>query len=276
MKKRNEFLCVFLCSVFVWISGCSISSTELATPQDVTSPTLAPEIVEYLQIPDSLLESLTNSIQSIDKISEEEHSTVQVKQSLGNTQELYILYCVTFPEENLLTSVDPNALPVSSVTLSGTTGSVIPLTVDGKTGTFLSYFENPTQGWEGKEVQFKLTSGLSNDTHEVSWRSTAQGEIIDGNVHAENGETIGSISLSPFSLRFSISRSEAEDAVVFLDSIAIIDQSGTATQPKGGRGVSSSSESSLQSFSGSIDFKHILDLSTVTAVQIDGHTVTLK
>lgn len=268
MKKQLGFLCTLLGLVLVGISGCSTASPDPADPE-TTSPTLAPELMEYLQISDPLAEDLRDGIQTIEKTSEKETSTVQVMQALGNTRELYVLYTVTVPEETLSAAADQSAL--FSVTLSGTTGSVIPLPTGGH---YLSYFEGPAQGWDGEELLFMLKSDLFQDTHELSWTSTVQGEILDGSVTTEAGETVGTVSLSPYSLRFSMNGSEETDTIAFLDTIALVDQDGNAIPPKGGRGVSSGTEPAT--FSGSIDFQQVLDLSTVTAIQIDGHTVPLK
>lgn len=268
MKKQLGFLCTLLGLVLAGISGCSTASPAPADPEP-TSPTLAPELIEYLQISDPLAEDLRDGIQTIEKTSEKETSTVQVMQALGNTRELYVLYTVTVPEETLSAAADQSAL--FSVTLSGTTGSVIPLPTEGH---YLSYFEGPAQGWDGEELLFTLKSDLFQDTHELSWTSTVQGEILDGSVTTEAGETVGTVSLSPYSLRFSMNGSEETDTIAFLDTIALVDQDGNAIPPKGGRGVSSGTEPAT--FSGSIDFQQVLDLSTVTAIQIDGHTVPLK
>lgn len=267
MKKQLGFLCTLLGLVLAGISGCSTASPAPADPEP-TSPTLAPELMEYLQISDPLAEDLRDGIQTIEKTSEKETSTVQVMQALGNTRELYVLYTVTVPEETLSAAADQSAL--FSVTLSGTTGSVIPLPTGGR---YLSYFEGPAQGWDGEELLFMLKSDLFQDTHELSWTSTVQGEILDGSVTTEAGETVGTVSLSPYSLRFSMNGSEETDTIAFLDTIALVDQDGNAIPPKGGRGVSSGTEPAT--FSGSIDFQQVLDLSTVTAIQIDGHTVTI-
>ncbi len=267
MKKQLGFLCTLLGLVLAGISGCSTASPAPADPEP-TSPTLAPELMEYLQISDPLAEDLRDGIQTIEKTSEKETSTVQVMQALGNTRELYVLYTVTVPEETLSAAADQSAL--FSVTLSGTTGSVIPLPTGGH---YLSYFEGPAQGWDGEELLFMLKSDLFQDTHELSWTSTVQGEILDGSVTTEAGETVGTVSLSPYSLRFSMNGSEETDTIAFLDTIALVDQDGNAIPPKGGRGVSSGTEPAT--FSGSIDFQQVLDLSTVTAIQIDGHTVTI-
>lgn len=267
MKKQLGFLCTLLGLVLAGISGCSTASPAPADPEP-TSPTLAPELMEYLQISDPLAEDLRDGIQTIEKTSEKETSTVQVMQALGNTRELYVLYTVTVPEETLSAAADQSAL--FSVTLSGTTGSVIPLPTEGH---YLSYFEGPAQGWDGEELLFTLKSDLFQDTHELSWTSTVQGEILDGSVTTEAGETVGTVSLSPYSLRFSMNGSEETDTIAFLDTIALVDQDGNAIPPKGGRGVSSGTEPAT--FSGSIDFQQVLDLSTVTAIQIDGHTVTI-
>ena len=270
MKKQLGFLCTLLGLVLAGISGCSTASPAPADPEP-TSPTLAPELMEYLQISDPLAEDLRDGIQTIEKTSEKETSTVQVMQALGNTRELYVLYTVTVPEETLSAAADQSAL--FSVTLSGTTGSVIPLPTGGR---YLSYFEGPAQGWDGEELLFMLTSDLFQDTHELSWTSTVQGEILDGSVTTEAGETVGTVSLSPYSLRFSMNGSEETDTIAFLDTIALVDQDDNAIPLKGGRGVSSGAEPAGQTFSGSIDFQQVLDLSTVTAIQIDGHTVPLK
>ena len=90
MKKQLGFLCTLLGLVLVGISGCSTASPDPADPE-TTSPTLAPELMEYLQISDPLAEDLRDGIQTIEKTSEKETSTVQVMQALGNTRELYVL-----------------------------------------------------------------------------------------------------------------------------------------------------------------------------------------
>lgn len=277
MKTRNGLLCVFLCAVLVGTSGCVASDT---TTRETTTQTLAPELAEYLQIPDALLESLADSVQTVDQTSRGETTTVQVKQTLGNTRELYVLYSVTIPEETVFTTLEEGAVPVTAVTLSGKSGSVIPLEVDGRSETYISYFEGPSQGWKGQEVQLELICGPSKEVHTLSWTSTTQGEIREGTVTAESGETMGTLSLSPFSLRFDLlttaqTEMEASEAFTeaFLDSIAIVDQNGTTKQPKGGRSLSSTLGE--ERVHGSIDFSQVLDLNAVAAVQIDGYTVPL-
>lgn len=245
------------------LCGC----TQQAQIEDDAA--LAPEIIAQLQIPDALADSLGESIQPIGKLSQGADSTLEVEQVLGNQRELYVLYRLTFARGDAAGA--PDAMPVSSVTLSGTTGSILPLAQGNQTGTYLSYFEGPDQGWPEGELRFTLRSGLSQDVHELSWTSTVQGEILSGSLPGQDGQPLATVSLSPFSLRFTVTQTQQTDAAALLDTIALVDQTGTATQPKGGRGASTAS----QGFSGSIDFASLLDPATIAAVEIDGHTLPL-
>ena len=86
--------------------------------------------------------------------------------------------------------------------------------------------------------------------------------------------------MSPFSLRFAADSSSQTEYVDFLRSIMIIDRNGTAVRQKGGSGGGAAEDplgkEPLTNIAGSIDFRVLLELSDVAAVQIDGYTVPLS
>ena len=123
-------------------------------------------------------------------------------------------------------------------------------------------------------------TSIADDVHEFSWTPTTHGTILQGDIVTKEGKTIGSVSVSPFSLRFAADSSSQTEYVDFLRSIMIIDRNGTAVRPKGGSGGGAAEDplgkEPLTNIAGSIDFRVLLELSDVAAVQIDGYTVPLS
>lgn len=211
---------------------------------------------------------------------------------------MYVLYDVTFATEIDLQKEENNGILPTTVTLSGVGevskagkgGSVYTIGINGQTITYLSYFESNLDRYPEGDLlltlgQFKAggkteATSIADEVHEFSWTPTTHGTILQGDIVTKEGETIGSVSVSPFSLRFAADSSSQTKYVDFLRSIMIIDRNGTAVRPKGGSGGGAAEDplgkEPLTNIAGSIDFRVLLELSDVAAVQIDGYTVPLS
>lgn len=118
------------------------------------------------------------------------------------------------------TETENNILP-DTVTLSGDNdssfhcaGSVITIEKNAQTITYLSYFSA-----DAKELpetvsltvgQFKGIPSISEETQTCTWQPTNQGSILSGEITDESAATIGTVLLSPFSLKFDLNSSKQE------------------------------------------------------------------
>ena len=289
-EKRYGRICLLLGIILLGTVGCSHTVSD--------TPSIDAEIAEFLQVSESQAESLWEGIQTIDQNSRAEKTTVHVRQAFGNEREMYVLYDVTFSTEIDLQKEENNGILPTTVTLSGVGevskagkgGSVYTIGINGQTITYLSYFEsNLDQYPEGDLLltlgQFKAggkteATSIADEVHEFSWTPTTHGTILRGDIVTKEGKTIGSVSVSPFSRRLAAESSSPTEYVDFLRSIMIIDRNGTAVRPKGGSGGGAAEDplgkEPLTNIAGSIDFRVLLELSDVAAVQIDGYTVPLS
>lgn len=286
MRTGKRFLCAFLGMAlpFAVTVGCA-----------QTAPTLEPELVEALQVSEAAQAELDQSIQTVNKTSTAENTKVHVRQTLGNERELYVLYDVTFEDDiDITLGEEDGILPKTAIlsdkervtTGTGGGGSVSPVAVDGQTITYLSYFKSSLDQWSGETRTFAVgnfeksgpseTGPVAEDVHEITWTPTNQGTVLTGDILSESGEVIGSVSLSPFSLRFALDRSEQADTTDLLLTIALVGKDGEITKTRGGSVSGGVEEDHLSDLHGSLAFHTLLDLSEVSAVQIDGHTVSLE
>ena len=176
-----------------------------------------------------------------------------------------------------------NILP-DTVTLSGDNdssfhcaGSVITIEKNAQTITYLSYFSA-----DAKELpetvsltvgQFKGIPSISEETQTCTWQPTNQGSILSGEITDESAATIGTVLLSPFSLKFDLNSSKQESYDNLLSSLRIVYADGSTKEVHGSVG-GSSGNFPLQDIEGIVVFSNILDLSTISGILIDGHSVS--
>lgn len=279
MRKWKGLICIFLGALLVGTAGCTSTASALKT-----------EISDFLNVSEAMQEEMSQSIQAIDKTAEGENVTVHVQQTFGNNRELYVLYDVTFAESIDLSTGEEEGILPQTVTLSGETevgatgtrGSVDTIAIEGQTITYLSYFESRLDQWPEGDLVFNLGTFekigpngnilFADEVHEFSWAPTNQSNILKGDILSSEGEVIGRVSLSPFSLRYEIDSSEQTEYADFVRTIFIVDHNGETTRARGFSG-GGAVLNPLTNIKGSITFKEVLDLSNVSAVQIDGYTV---
>lgn len=286
MKVFSLSLALSFLLVFV-LAGCSGKTTPA---EETTAATLDPAIEETLHVSEDMASALSGSIQDLDLTSEQEHSTLRVLQTFGNPQELYVLLEMTF-DETLTLPLDENTPTPDTYSLlgQGETRDHTPskhfqtLSHEGNTMRFLCYFLHGGGPWPEGDLQ--LTIGdltyaneekhtpVNQDTHTLTWTPTNQGTILTGEITAEDGTTLGDVTLSPFSLQFSLDSTEKESFSQVTDTIALVYQDGT-TKQAGAHFSGGGSSTPPKYLHGSRAFSPPEDLAQVTGVQIDGHTVT--
>ena len=262
MKRRPIalMLCVLLAVV---LAGCGGETKTIEEPAAV----LAPAIVQTLDLSDKQAKDLASSIQTLNLTSEQEDSTLRVIQTFGNDRELYVFYEVTFADGVPLP--DPEE------------GKPCPVTY---TLTYLSYFlHRKGSPWPEGELQFTIEGfsydqgdtpvPVTEDVHTLTWTPTNQGTILSGDIAAEDGTVLGNVTLSPFSLIFSLDASQAEEFSQVVVSTRLVYADGTTSYPDGLVAGGSTSDP-LRDIQGNKVFRSPIDISQVTTVQIDGHTVT--
>lgn len=266
--KLNYIILFSLFFIVSLAAGCTSSVKE----------EMNPIIVSQLNLTDSKKQSLTGSLQGIHQTETGENISLSVHQTLGNERELYVLYDVTFGKE-IDISTENNILP-DTVTLSGDNdssfhcaGSVITIEKTPKTITYLSYFSA-----DAKELpetvsltvgQFKGIPSISEETQTCTWQPTNQGSILSGEITDESAATIGTVLLSPFSLKFDLNSSKQESYDNLLSSLRIVYADGSTKEVHGSVG-GSSGNFPLQDIEGIVVFSNILDLSTISGILIDG------
>jgi len=270
--KLNYIILFSLFFIVSLAAGCTSSVKE----------EMNPIIVSQLNLTDSKKQSLTGSLQGIHQTETGENISLSVHQTLGNERELYVLYDVTFGKE-IDISTENNILP-DTVTLSGDNdssfhcaGSVITIEKNAQTITYLSYFSA-----DAKELpetvsltvgQFKGIPSISEETQTCTWQPTNQGSILSGEITDESAATIGTVLLSPFSLKFDLNSSKQESYDNLLSSLRIVYADGSTKEVHGSVG-GSSGNFPLQDIEGIVVFSNILDLSTISGILIDGHSVS--
>jgi len=154
---------------------------------------------------------------------------------------------------------------------------VITIEKNAQTITYLSYFSA-----DAKELpetvsltvgQFKGIPSISEETQTCTWQPTNQGSILSGEITDESAATIGTVLLSPFSLKFDLNSSKQESYDNLLSSLRIVYADGSTKEVHGSVG-GSSGNFPLQDIEGIVVFSNILDLSTISGILIDGHSVS--
>lgn len=292
MKGRSISLILCFLLAFV-LAGCGGETipTEETTPAEATAAALDPAIAEALQVSEDMADDLSAGVQDLDLTSEQEHSTLRVIQTFGNTQELYVLLEMTF-DETVATPLEENAPTPDTYTLLGqeesgyrnTSRLFQPLSYEGNTMRVLCYFLHSGGPWPEGDLQLTVgdfayyndegeSTPANQDTHTLTWTPTNQGTIFTGDIVTTDGSTLGDVTLSPFSLQFSLDDTEKEDFFQVTDTIALLYQDGS-TKQVGHHFSGGGSDSPPEYLHGSRTFSPPEDLSQVTGVQIDGHTVT--
>ena len=284
LKKLG--VCV-LCAAFAILAGCTGSPGKEADAESASPAVLDPLLAEHLNIGDSLPEGLEQSIQMIEKEISGKDCDVFVRQTMGDAQTLYVLYDVTFAEGIDLTCQGNESIEPDLLQLTQKEGQLLPLNMwgtelvaeDGQTLTFLTYFCSWDTWQSESEINFVVgdfqkTDGLQQTTltdeeATLSWLPTNQAESLEGEVVNETGEVMGNVSLSPFALAFSLNPAEEIDFMTLIDKTEIMCRDGQALHVQGRTGGTQEGEQ----VNGMVKLQEILDLETVTAVQIDGHTV---
>lgn len=286
MKRRPIalMLCVLLAVV---LAGCGGETKIIEEPAAV----LAPAIVQTLDLSDKQAKDLASSIQTLNLTSEQEDSTLRVIQTFGNDRELYVFYEVTFADGVPLPDPEEGKPCPVTYTLTGqeernqhSTSQRMILPCEDNTFTYLSYFlHRKGSPWPEGELQFTIEGfsydqgdtpvPVTEDVHTLTWTPTNQGTILSGDIAAEDGTVLGNVTLSPFSLIFSLDASQAEEFSQVVVSTRLVYADGTTSYPDGLVAGGSTSDP-LRDIQGNKVFRSPIDISQVTAVQIDGHTVT--
>lgn len=282
-------LCVLLAAV---LAGCGGENppAEENTPPKTTTAALDPTIAEVLNVSEDMSADLASCIQNPDQATEQEHAALRIIQTFGNTQELYVLLEMTVDETMEFLPGEGTAAPGNYTILGqGENKAQISesrlqvLSTAGNTARFLCYFLHDRGPWPEGDLQLTMESPVLQKKEDptqvykenftLTWTPTNQGTILSGDIVTENGITIGDVTLSSFSMQFSLDSTEKEEFFQVTDTIALVYQDGSAEQfgaHFSGRGPSAP----LTDLSGEKVFLTPKDISQVTAVQIDGHTVT--
>ena len=284
---KRKVLCLLLGAALAMLVGCAGSTGEEIGAEPTSPPALDPLLAEHLNIGDSLSEELKQSIQMIEKEIDGEDCDVFVRQTMGDAQTLYVLYDVTFAEGIDLTCQENERIEPALLQLTEKGGQPLPMNMwgaelvaeDGQTLTFLTYFCSWGTWQSDSEINFMVgdfqkTDGwqqaaLTDEEATLLWLPTNQAESLEGDVVDETGEVMGNVYLSPFALAFSLNPAEETDFMALMDKTKIICQDGQALHVQGRTGGTQEGEQ----VNGMVKFQEILDLETVTAVQIDGYTV---
>lgn len=284
---KRKVLCLLLGVVLAMLAGCTGSPGKEAGAEFASPPVLDSLLAEHFNIEDSLSEELKQSIQMIEKEIDGKDCDVFVRQTMGDAQTLYVLYDVTFAEGIDLTCQENERIEPALLQLTQKGGQLLPLNMwgteliaeDGQTLTFLTYFCSWDTWQSESEINFTVgdfqkTDGLQQATltdqeATLSWLPTNQAESLEGEVVNETGEVMGNVYLSPFALAFSLNPAEEIDFMALIDKTEIMCRDGQALHVQGRTGGTQEGEQ----VNGMVKLQEILDLETVTAVQIDGYTV---
>ena len=144
---------------------------------------------------------------------------------------------------------------------------MITIEKNAQTITYLSYFSA-----DAKELpetvsltvgQFKGIPSISEETQTCTWQPTNQGSILSGEITDESAATIGTVLLSPFSLKFDLNSSKQESYDNLLSSLRIVYADGSTKEVHGSVG-GSSGNFPLQDIEGIVVFSNILFLHNKT------------
>ena len=217
---------------------------------------LDPTMAQQLQIDETMAATLAPGIQDVDVTDRGTDLTLHVRQTLGNDRELYVLYDVTLAGTVILPD--------------GEEGWFGPQTI-----TYLSYFSRGIP-WPAGDLRLSVGDFVSDDTSltqevaEATWTPTNQGTILEGEIQTPAGETVGSVTLTPFSLSYTFTQGAqpkmeeiggtALPSGYLLDSQGMARRAGSASGGGGNWGTT---------------FRTPLDLTTVSAVEVAGYVVPL-
>lgn len=244
---------------------------------------LDPTMAQQLQIDEAMAATLAPGIQDVDVTDRGTDLTLHVRQTLGNDRELYVLYDVTLAGTVILPDGEEGWFGPQTVTLQGVeestahSGSVQTAFLDKErqTITYLSYFSRGIP-WPAGDLRLSVGDFVSDDTSltqevaEATWTPTNQGTILEGEIQTPTGETVGSVTLTPFSLSYTFTQGAqpkmeeiggiALPSGYFLDSQGMARRAGSASGGGGNWGTT---------------FRTPLDLTTVSAVEVAGYVVPL-
>ena len=244
---------------------------------------LDPTMAQQLQIDEAMAATLAPGIQDVDVTDRGTDLTLHVRQTLGNDRELYVLYDVTLAGTVILPDGEEGWFGPQTVTLQGVeestahSGSVQTAFLDKErqTITYLSYFSRGIP-WPVGDLRLSVGDFVSDDTSltqevaEATWTPTNQGTILEGEIQTPAGETVGSVTLTPFSLSYTFTQGAqpkmeeiggtALPSGYLLDSQGMARRAGSASGGGGNWGTT---------------FRTPLDLTTVSAVEVAGYVVPL-
>ena len=244
---------------------------------------LDPTMAQQLQIDEAMAATLAPGIQDVDVTDRGTDLTLHVRQTLGNDRELYVLYDVTLAGTVILPDGEEGWFGPQTVTLQGVeestarSGSVQTAFLDKErqTITYLSYFSRGIP-WPAGDLRLSVGDFVSDDTSltqevaEATWTPTNQGTILEGEIQTPAGETVGSVTLTPFSLSYTFTQGAqpkmeeiggtALPSGYLLDSQGMARRAGSASGGGGNWGTT---------------FRTPLDLTTVSAVEVAGYVVPL-
>ena len=173
---------------------------------------LDPTMAQQLQIDEAMAATLAPGIQDVDVTDRGTDLTLHVRQTLGYDRELYVLYDVTLAGTVALPAGEEGWFGPQTVTLQGVeestarSGSVQTAFLDKErqTITYLSYFSRGIP-WPAGDLRLSVGDFVSDDTSltqevaEATWTPTNQGTILEGEIQTPARETVGSVTLPPFS-----------------------------------------------------------------------------
>ena len=244
---------------------------------------LDPTMAQQLQIDEVMAATLAPGIQDVDVTDRGTDLTLHVRQTLGNDRELYVLYDVTLEGTVILPDGEEGWFGPQTVTLQGVeestarSGSVQTAFLDKErqTITYLSYFSRGIP-WPAGDLRLSVGDFVSDDTSltqevaQVTWTPENQGTVLEGEIQTPAGETVGSVTITPFSLSYTFTQGAQpkmeEIGGTALPSGYLLDSQGMARRAGSASGGGKN---------WSTTFRTPLDLTTVSAVEVAGYVVPL-
>lgn len=248
MKKRllSLFLCLTLSSAL-----CACGSSQPDDPE-TTEPGPEPPTPEaiqadhfsvYLDLSNLSDDILANAVQDIDQSSEDQGVTLSVSQTLGDGRTLYVAFEMTYPEgtelsdPNIILSTDPTTYGALDVTLAQGavtdpenitpaplyTRNLQTAQTDSNVISGILTVQTAEGSLTGQEISLVVHDLTVYETvHTISWTVENTGPCRETDLLDEAGNTVGTATLTPFSLLFHMQ----EDALSLIDQITLLDATG--------------------------------------------------
>lgn len=218
---------------------------EEADPQSTAEPAPEPATTEaiqetpfdtYFDLSGLGQEALGRAMQTIDQESTLEDITVHVRQTLGDSRSLYIIFDVIYPgeadpAEYFTARLASGAVsdPSQAEDLPGqASSSVNGAQTQSDTMTYLAAFDFWEPTLTGQTVSLLIESPASGRTYAFTWTPENEGFFAQADLTDQTGNTVGSAALSPFLLTLEIPGMDGDQWFSLANALSLLGADGTA------------------------------------------------